>query len=60
MEISVPLFFAKFKTMLLGMTLLIGGKVAVMAAVGQAFGLTLVQSLRRCAGAREGARSRDG
>lgn len=28
--------------------MLIAGKVAVMAAVGQAFGLTLVQSLRRC------------
>lgn len=47
MEISVPLFFAKFKTIMLAMALLIGGKVAVMTAVGQAFGLTLVQSMRR-------------
>ncbi|PRW61490.1 K(+) efflux antiporter chloroplastic-like [Chlorella sorokiniana] len=46
MEISVPLFFAKIKTIVLAMTMLIAGKVAVMAAVGQAFGLTLVQSLR--------------
>jgi hypothetical protein len=47
MEISVPLFFAKIKTIVLAMALLIGGKVAVMTAVGQAFGLTLVQSMRR-------------
>ncbi|KAL4424105.1 hypothetical protein ABPG75_001406 [Micractinium tetrahymenae] len=46
MEISVPLFFAKIKTILGAMAMLIVGKVAVMAAVGQAFGLTLVQSAR--------------
>lgn len=49
MEISVPLLFAKIKTILAAMAMLIVGKVAVMAAVGQAFGLTLVQSARRCA-----------
>ena len=43
----MPLFFAKIKTIVLAMALLIGGKVAVMTAVGQAFGLTLVQSMRR-------------
>lgn len=47
MEISVPLFFAKIKTIVAAMAMLIVGKVAVMAAVGQAFGLTLVQSARR-------------
>lgn len=56
MEISVPLFFAKIKAIVAAMTMLIVGKVAVMAAVGQAFGLTLVQSARRwarsCAGRR--------
>ncbi|KAL4445002.1 hypothetical protein ABPG77_004052, partial [Micractinium sp. CCAP 211/92] len=46
MEISVPLFFAKIKTIVAAMAMLIVGKVAVMAAVGQAFGLTLVQSAR--------------
>ena len=46
MEISVGLLFAKWKTVLAAITLLIGGKVAIMAAVGQAFGLSLVQSLR--------------
>lgn len=48
MEISVPLFFAKLKPIMVAMGLLIVGKVAVMTAVGQAFGLTLVQSMRRC------------
>ena len=47
MEISVPLFFAKLKTIVAAMALLIAGKVAVMTAVGQAFGLTVVQSMRR-------------
>ena len=46
MEISVALLFAKWKTVLAALTLLIGGKVAVMVAVGQMFGLSLVQSLR--------------
>jgi monovalent cation:proton antiporter-2 (CPA2) family protein len=46
MEISVGLLFAKWKTVLAALTLLITGKVAIMAAVGQAFGLSLVQSLR--------------
>jgi monovalent cation:proton antiporter-2 (CPA2) family protein len=46
MEISVGLLFAKWKTVLAALTLLIGGKVAIMATVGQAFGLSLVQSLR--------------
>lgn len=43
----MPLFFAKFRTIVLAMVMLIVGKVAVMAAVGRAFGLTLVQSVRR-------------
>lgn len=46
MEISVGLLFAKFKVVLAAMLMLIGGKVAIMAAVGRAFGLSLVQSLR--------------
>jgi len=46
MEISVGLLFAKWKTVLAALTLLITGKVAIMATVGQAFGLSLVQSLR--------------
>ncbi|KAI3432210.1 hypothetical protein D9Q98_003772 [Chlorella vulgaris] len=46
MEISVPLFFAKFKTIVGALALLLVGKVAVMTVVGQAFGLTLVQSMR--------------
>ena len=46
MEISVGMLVAKFRTVLAAMLLLVGGKLAVMTAVGQAFGLTLVQSLR--------------
>lgn len=46
MEISISLLFAKWKTVLAAITLLITGKVAIMGAVGRAFGLSLVQSLR--------------
>lgn len=46
MEISAGLLLAKWKTVLAAITLLIGGKVAIMMAVGQTFGLSLVQSLR--------------
>lgn len=46
MEISAGLLFAKWKTVLAAITLLITGKVAIMMAVGQAFGLSIVQSLR--------------
>jgi monovalent cation:proton antiporter-2 (CPA2) family protein len=46
MEISMGLLLAKFKVVLAAMVMLICGKVAIMAAVGQAFGLSLVQSLR--------------
>lgn len=42
----MPLFFAKLRTILGAMALLIAGKVAVMTAVGQAFGLSMVQSAR--------------
>lgn len=35
MEISFGLLFAKFRTIMLGITMLIAGKVAIMAAVGQ-------------------------
>lgn len=46
MEFSVGLLIAKFKTVIAATVLLIVGKVAIMTAVGQAFGLSLVQSLR--------------
>lgn len=46
MEFSVTLLIAKFKTVIAATILLIGGKVAIMTAVGQAFGLSLVQSIR--------------
>ncbi|KAK9862380.1 hypothetical protein WJX84_007986 [Apatococcus fuscideae] len=46
MEISVGLFFAKWQTVLLGITILIVGKTAVMAAIGGAFGLSKLQSVR--------------
>lgn len=46
MEISMGLLVAKFKTVVAAITLLIAGKVAIMAAIGQAFGLSLVQSIR--------------
>ena len=60
MEISVPLFFSKIKIIAAAMVMLIGGKVAVMAAVGQAFGLSLVQSLRRCGNRGEEGGGADG
>ena len=46
MEISFGMLLAKFKTVLFALTILIGGKVAIMGAVGKAFGLTFVQSIR--------------
>ncbi|KAK9806323.1 hypothetical protein WJX72_010305 [[Myrmecia] bisecta] len=46
MEISVGLFFAKWKTVLAGITLLVVGKVAVMAGLGSMFGLSQLQSVR--------------
>ena len=46
MEISMSLFAAKFKSVLAALALLIAGKVAIMTAVGQAFGLSLVQAFR--------------
>lgn len=46
MEISAGLLIAKFKTVVAAITMLIVGKVAIMTAVGQAFGLSMVQSLR--------------
>ena len=63
MEISVGLLAARFRTVLAAMALLILGKVAVMGAVGQAFGLTLLQASagcvcggKRAAGAPQGLR----
>jgi monovalent cation:proton antiporter-2 (CPA2) family protein len=46
MEISMGLFAAKFKSVLAALALLIAGKVAIMTAVGQAFGLSMVQAFR--------------
>lgn len=46
MEISMSLFAAKFKSVLAALALLIAGKVAIMTAVGQAFGLSMVQAFR--------------
>ena len=46
MEISMGLFAAKFKSVLAALALLIVGKVAIMTAVGQAFGLSMVQAFR--------------
>jgi monovalent cation:proton antiporter-2 (CPA2) family protein len=46
MEISTGLLFAKFKSVMAAITMLIVGKVAIMTAVGQAFGLSMVQAFR--------------
>jgi len=46
MEISVGLFFARYKTVLAAMAILIGGKVAVLAGVGPMFGMSHMQSIR--------------
>jgi monovalent cation:proton antiporter-2 (CPA2) family protein len=46
MEISVQMLAARFATVVSAIALLLVGKVALMAAVGRAFGLSLVQSAR--------------
>ena len=46
MEISTGLLVAKFKSVVAAITMLIVGKVAIMTAVGQAFGLSMVQAFR--------------
>lgn len=46
MEISFGLFISKFRLVMGALVLLIVGKVALMVAVGQAFGLSRVQSAR--------------
>ncbi|GAX79910.1 hypothetical protein CEUSTIGMA_g7350.t1 [Chlamydomonas eustigma] len=46
MEISAQLFIQKWKEVLLGIALLVGGKLAVMAAVGPMFGMTKVAAIR--------------
>jgi hypothetical protein len=46
MQISVGLFCAQWKTILLSIVVLIAGKLAVMVAAGQAFGLSRVAALR--------------
>jgi voltage-gated potassium channel Kch len=46
MEISVQMLAARFAAVASAIALLLVGKVALMAAVGRAFGLSLVQSAR--------------
>jgi len=46
MEISGALFVAKWKTILAGITMLIVGKTAVLAAVGPMFGMSRIASIR--------------
>jgi len=46
MEISAQLFIAKWKEVLAGIVLLVGGKLAVMAAIGPMFGLTKLSAIR--------------
>ncbi|GAX83065.1 hypothetical protein CEUSTIGMA_g10491.t1 [Chlamydomonas eustigma] len=46
MEISAQLFIQKWQEVLLGIALLIGGKLAVMAAIGPMFGVTQVAAIR--------------
>lgn len=46
MEISTGLLLAKFKSVVAAIAMLIAGKVAIMTAVGQAFGLSMVQAFR--------------
>lgn len=46
MEISTGLLLAKFKSVVAAIAMLIIGKVAIMTAVGQAFGLSMVQAFR--------------
>ncbi|GMH32902.1 hypothetical protein BSKO_00736 [Bryopsis sp. KO-2023] len=46
MEISVGLLLAKWKTIFIGMSALLVGKVAVLAAVGPMFGLSQITSIR--------------
>ena len=46
MEISIGLFINSFRTVMGSLLLLITGKVALMTAVGSAFGLSLLQAAR--------------
>eukprot|EP00882_Tetradesmus_deserticola_P011321 GHRQ01011972.1.p1 GENE.GHRQ01011972.1~~GHRQ01011972.1.p1 ORF type:complete len:451 (+),score=278.84 GHRQ01011972.1:1091-2443(+) len=46
MQISGSLFVAKWKTIIAAMVVLVGGKLAVMLAAGQMFGLSRLASLR--------------
>lgn len=46
MNISVQLFVVKWKMIMAAMVLLIAGKLAVMVAAGQMFGLSRLASLR--------------
>lgn len=52
MNISVQLFVAKWKMIMAAIVVLISGKLAVMLAAGQMFGLSRLASLRsgECAG----------
>lgn len=46
MEISVGLLLAKWQTILISMSALLVGKVAILAAVGPLFGLTQLTAIR--------------
>ncbi|CAD7704749.1 unnamed protein product [Ostreobium quekettii] len=46
MEISVGPLFAQWKSVLTSLTILLAGKVAIMAAVGPCFGLSRVTAIR--------------
>jgi hypothetical protein len=46
MQISGSLFVAKWKTIIAAMVVLVAGKLAVMMAAGQMFGLSRLASLR--------------
>jgi Kef-type K+ transport system membrane component KefB len=46
MQISVSLFAAKWKTIMAAIVVLVSGKLAVMLAAGQMFGLSRLASLR--------------
>lgn len=46
MEISVPLFIAQWKNIISAIVILLVGKLAVMVAAGQMFGLSRMASIR--------------
>eukprot|EP00798_Chlamydomonas_sp_ICE-L_P016263 gene16263-22441_t len=46
MEISGPLFMARWKEVLVGIVMLVGGKLAIMAAIGPLFGMSKLAAVR--------------